>query len=298
MSTTSTMAALARVPVRGGELTVATWGSSDPDAPTVLAAHGITGSHLAWTLLARELPDHRFVAPDLRGRGGSRGLPGPYDIRAHAEDLGAVCEALRLAAPTVVGHSMGGFVAAAFAMIHPEHTGALLLVDGGLPFTLPEGLDRTAAVAVILGPAAQRLAMTFASRAAYLDFWRRHPAFATDWSPAVEQYADYDLVEDEAGVLRPATVAAAVAEVSPELFGSETGEAALAQLPRRTTILTAPRGLVDDPPGLYPPAVVERWRATLPAARIVTVDDVNHYTIVMSARGARVVADELRALLR
>ena len=62
--------------------------------------------------------------------------------------------------------------------------------------------------------------------------------------------------------------------------------------------MTAPRGLVDDPPGLYSPPVVERWRATLPGVRIVTVDDVNHYTIVMAARGARAVAGELRALLR
>nr|BFE85266.1 hypothetical protein GCM10020093_078670 [Planobispora longispora] len=76
------------VPVRGGDLRVGVWGDR---GPLVVAAHGITSSHMAWTLVGPELGgDHRFVAVDLRGRGGSRDLPAPYGMAAHADDLAAV----------------------------------------------------------------------------------------------------------------------------------------------------------------------------------------------------------------
>lgn len=177
------MAKLTRVPVSGGELTVASWG--DGGVP-VLAIHGITASHLAWAEVAR-LHHGRIIAPDLRGRGGSAGLPGPFGMAAHTEDCGAVLDALGIERATVVGHSMGGFVAAALAHRHPSRVRNLVLVDGGAP--LPGGdVD----IEARLGPAIHRLSMRFASVEEYRDFWRGHPAF-TEWSPAIESYVDYDL---------------------------------------------------------------------------------------------------------
>ena len=59
----------------------------------VLAIHGITASSRSWTAVARHLGDQvTFIAPDLRGRGGSSGLPGPFGLAAHLEDLAAVLD--------------------------------------------------------------------------------------------------------------------------------------------------------------------------------------------------------------
>ena len=55
--------------------------------------------------------------------------------------------------------------------------------------------------------------------------------------------------------------------------------------------LHAPRGFADDPPGLYPQPTVEAFAARWPDLDVRPVADVNHYTIVLSRRGAAAVAD-------
>ncbi len=107
----------------------------------MLAVHGITANHLAWQLVADALPDVRIVAPDLRGRGRSSGLPGPYGMVQHADDLARLVDQLGLGPVPVVGHSMGGFVAVAVADRHPELIRGVLLLDGGLPFVVGPEVD-------------------------------------------------------------------------------------------------------------------------------------------------------------
>jgi hypothetical protein len=58
-------------------------------------------------------------------------------------------------------------------------------------------------------------------------------------------------------------------------------------------LLTAPRGLLNQAPGLYSPSEIGRWRAELPTVTIREVPDVNHYTIVMGRVGASAVALEV-----
>jgi lipase len=70
------------------------WGATTPDAPVVLAVHGITANGLSWAMVAERLPRVRVVAPDLRGRGGSNGLPGPSGMARHADDLAALLDRL------------------------------------------------------------------------------------------------------------------------------------------------------------------------------------------------------------
>lgn len=281
------------VPVRGGGLRVGVWEPEGGSArATVLAVHGITASHLSWPLLARALPEVRLVTPDLRGRGGSRDLPEPYGMPTHADDVAAVLESLagEDGPVVVVGHSMGAFVAMVLADRRPELVRSLVLVDGGLPLLPPDGVSPEQLAAAVLGPAAERLAMTFPDCDAYRDFWRPHPAFARDWTPELEAYVDYDLA-GEAPRLRPATCVEAMHGDVRELTGSEALLGAWERRRRPARVLLAPRGLMDEVPPLYPQASREVWASRYPDLPVDEVPDVNHYTIVLSARGARAVAD-------
>lgn len=285
--------ALHTVPVRGGDLSVGVWGDDDA-AQSVLLVHGVTASHQSWPLVAEALEGVRVIAPDLRGRGLSNTLPGPYGMPQHADDLAAVLDHFGVDRIVVVGHSMGAFVSVVFAHRHPTRVAELILVDGGLPLTVPEGMEPAAFTKAVLGPAAERLSMTFASRDAYVQYWRQHPAFS-EWTPTIAQYVDYDL-QGEAPDLHPATSFEAVAQDSAELSGSDSVLSALTHLEHPTTFLRAPRGLQNADP-LYEVGDVAAWTARVPGIVAVETDDVNHYTIVMGEHGAAQVLSVIRDAL-
>lgn len=277
------------VPVSGGDLHVGVWDATDPTAPTIVAIHGVTSSHLAWEFLAEALPGVRIIAPDLRGRGRSNTLVGPAGMAAHADDLATMFAALELGSALVVAHSMGGFVSVVFAARHPELVQRLLLVDGGLPLAAPEGLTPDELVAAILGPTAARLHLRFASVEDYLGFWRDHPAFADDWSPELERYLAYDLVADGAA-FRPATSYDTTVEDTVDLNTGTTVRDALAALSRPAVLITVPRGLQNEPPGLYAEAHLSAVCAANPAIAHERWPGFNHYTVVLSRAGGERLA--------
>ena len=280
------------VPVAGGSLHVGQWGES---GPLVLAVHGITGTHLAWQEVANRLPGVRVVAPDLRGRGRSAVLPGPFGFDAHVEDLVAVLDAVSVGSVVVVGHSMGGFVAVALAARFPARISRLILVDGGLPLGQPTDgppMDIDAA----LGPAAARLSMTFPSREAYRDFWRAHPAIGPIWGPSVQAYVDYDLVGEPPGLHSSCRVEAMRAN-GAEVADHATTTATLGQVSTPMTFLRAERGMLDEVVPLYPLDVIDRALQGGPAVDVATVAGTNHYSIVMGMVGAAAVSAAVTAAL-
>lgn len=282
------------IAVDGGALEVGTWGPAG--AAPVLAIHGITASHLAWQWLAAELPDRRVIAPDLRGRGRSRDLPAPFGLRQHAADLAAIIDRLGIAHLPVVGHSMGAFVAVLLAARRPDLVDELILVDGGIPLARPAGVSDADLPAAVLGPAAERLRRTFPDIEAYRAFWRAHPAFTGAWSPALQEYVDGDLVDDD-GMRRPSARVEAVSVDALELYGPGWYLDALRALRMPATVLRAPRGLLDEQVPLYASGVLESSASLVPQLHVIEVDDVNHYTIVMSAPGAHAVAAAVRGAL-
>lgn len=288
---------LSTVEVDDGPMTLGEWGPED--GPTVLAVHGITASLAGWSLLAAGLPEVRVVAPDLRGRGRSNHLPAPYGMDRHAADLEQLLDALGLDRVVVVGHSMGAFVGVRLAGRVAGRVAGLVLVDGGIALPPMPAPTPGARPEDVLGPAAQRLTMTFPDRAAYHDFWRAHPALADAWGPAVEAYVDHDL-EGEPPDLRPSTRVEALATDIQQLAGGPGHDAGLASLRERgtpVTFLRAPRGLMDEPRALYPPEAAAGLAAQLPQLRAVEVEDVNHYTVLLTGRGAAAVCSETRAVL-
>lgn len=282
------------VPVPGGDLRVGRWTATDPAAPVVLAAHGVTANHRTWALVAAR-DEVTVLAPDLRGRGGSGTLRGRAGMERHAADLLAIVDRLGLERVRLAGHSMGGFVAATFAAAYPERTESVLLVDGGLPLPAPPpGLSPQAALAAVIGPAAQRLTMTFPSVGTYLDYWRDHPALRREWSAAVEDYLAYDLVGDPP-LYRSSVSLDAVTDDSTDLLDAGWSADVAGHLPEGTVFLRAPAGLMAEPGGLYPPPLAAEHSTAFPQVAQRDVDAVNHYTVLLSGRGAAAVSASLTA---
>ena len=284
------------VPVSGGALRVGIWepeGATDA-TPSVLAIHGVTSSHLAWPFVVAQLPGVRVIAPDLRGRGRSNEISGPAGMSAHATDMIAVLDALGIERIPVIGHSMGGFVSVVLAHQHPERVTRVVLIDGGLPLDVPAGLTPEQLVAAILGPTAERLSKRWPDAAGYTaEFWRDHPAFADAWSEELEAYIAYDLVPD-GELLRPATSFQTTIDDTIDMNTGTALPEALAEIRHPMLFLSVPRGLQNEEPGLYAPEHLADVLAALPSVRHIALDDLNHYTVVMSARGAEAIGELLR----
>jgi pimeloyl-ACP methyl ester carboxylesterase len=259
----------------------------------VVAVHGITASALAWPVVARALPPGwMLVAPDLRGRGASADLPGPYGLDRHADDIYALAHA-RGDQVVLVGHSMGAYVALLAAAAHPHLFSRLILVDGGLTLPLPADLDPDAVLAATLGPAIERLGRTYPSQKDYLDVFRTHPALAEVWGPDVEAYAGYDTT-GEPGAVRSRVVPEAVRRDGLEVLTRAADfAAAWMTLAIPTLLVLAPKGMFGQPPGLLSDAAVADARRRRPDIPVETVADANHYTLLFDPRHATTIAHRI-----
>jgi pimeloyl-ACP methyl ester carboxylesterase len=84
--------------------------------PPLVLLHGLTGSGACWSPLARALEgEYDVVMPDARGHGNSSTPLNGYRYQDHASDVVGLIHELGLAAPVLLGHSMGGMTAAVVA---------------------------------------------------------------------------------------------------------------------------------------------------------------------------------------
>ncbi len=109
------------------------------DGDAVVLLHGFPLTHRIWDSTANALAEkYRVVAPDLRGMGASGGTEGPYLMEQLAGDLAAMLDALGIERTTIVGHSLGGYVALAFARMYDARVSRLALVASRLVADTPE----------------------------------------------------------------------------------------------------------------------------------------------------------------
>ena len=279
------------VPVEGGRLAVFRYGPKG--GKPILLIHGVTSTNRAWQFLAVQLEKRGYsaYAVDLRGRGDSNTLSGPFGMKSHARDMVAVIDYLGLETIEVLGHSMGAFVAVALVGNYPHRVSRTVLVDGGIPLPLPAGMTVAQVLPFVLGRALTRLSMEFESYETYRNYWKANPALA-NWVPELDEYADYDL-RGEAPHLRPSTNAKAVEEDSTDLFVSDVITESLKGLREEVLLVRAERGLQNETTPLYPLDVLEHALVEFPKISIRTIDDVNHVDIVLSAAGAEKTANAI-----
>jgi lipase len=273
------------VPVSGGELAVFQYGNGTGEP--VLLIHGVTSSNRAFQLFADSLIQ-RGKAPfavDLRGRGDSNTLPAPFGMRQHAQDMAAVIDHFGWTQPDVIGHSMGGFVAAALVGLYADKVGDVVFADGGVPLPMPPGMTVEQIMPFVLGPAMTRLAMEFENKEAYRNYWKPQAAFTKGWSSVLDEYVDYDLRGKKAS-----TNPQAVEEDSRDLFGDDLIVKSLQGLQKPSIFIKAERGLQNEEGGLYPMPVLDAVLPSYPMLKLEVLADCNHYDMFLEATGAEKVA--------
>lgn len=158
----------------------------EPDAPLVVAVHGLSANMRGFDYLAPLLVadgERQVVAVDLRGRGGSEVTPaGTYGLRSHASDIFEVASVLGYDQFDWVGWSLGALTGILAAEIEPGRIRSLGLIDHA-------GRSDERAVAVVIA-GLNRLDIDVPDADDYVaqvevtspirpftDFWRRYYAY-------------------------------------------------------------------------------------------------------------------------
>jgi len=123
------------------------------DGSAIIMLHGYTDS---WYSFSRALPllpsAFRAIVPDQRGHGGSDRPPRGYSMDDFAGDVLALMNDLQISTATVVGHSMGSFVARRLAAIAPDRLSGLVLVGAGVSANTPAVAELGRAVERLTDP--------------------------------------------------------------------------------------------------------------------------------------------------
>lgn len=131
--------------------------------PMVLL-HGYPLDHHLWDEVVPLLTDtFDLIIPDLRGFGGSSTVDSFYTMEDFAGDIAALLDHLDIQKAAIVGHSMGGYIALAFARVYPARVTGLGLVASQVLADAPdrkEGRYKSAAEVADKGIGSVVAAMT------------------------------------------------------------------------------------------------------------------------------------------
>lgn len=124
-----------KVNVNGIQLAYARRGDGLP----LVLLHGFPLDHHLWDEVV-PLLDSTFdvIAPDLRGFGESTITESQPSMDDYASDIASLLDQLQIQKASIVGHSMGGYVALAFARLYPDRVSGLGLVSSQVLADAPE----------------------------------------------------------------------------------------------------------------------------------------------------------------
>ena len=135
--------------------------AGDEDKPPLVALHGFPQHWYEWRRVFTAVPDHRVIAPDLRGLGWTTAAPdGDYRKATIAADQIALLDALDLPKAMLLAHDWGGWVGWHLALDHPDRFAGYVATGIVHPWNPPSALLREARrffyqppiAAPILGP--------------------------------------------------------------------------------------------------------------------------------------------------
>src|ERR1041385_2404918 len=109
--------------------------------PTVILLHGLGGSSVVWNFNIGPLAEKfHVVVPDQIGFGKSDKPLVNYRIRTYVDFLDQFCKQLKIERATLIGNSMGGWIAEMFTAAFPDRVDKLVLVDAA-GYTPPKDFD-------------------------------------------------------------------------------------------------------------------------------------------------------------
>ena len=248
------------IAVRGMQLHLRDEGPRDDPLPIVLL-HGTGASLHTWEGWTRELArERRVIRFDLPGFGLTGPSPdGVYTIESYVDTVLAVADALHVQRFVLAGNSLGGYVAWATAVLHPERVDRLILVDAaGYPFQsqsvpLAFRIARTPILNVLMRDVLPRSVVERSLRDVYGDPSRVTPDL-------VDRYFDL--------ATRTGNRAALVARFDQTQPGSLAERVPEIQVP--TLILWGGRDR------LIPLEFGERFARDIPDSRLVVFDTLGH----------------------
>jgi pimeloyl-ACP methyl ester carboxylesterase len=109
----------------------------------LMLVHGFPLDSSSWNEIVSLLENEfDILTPDLRGFGQSTTIESPYTIVDMADDLAGLLDHLGIEKIAMAGHSMGGYVALAFAKKYPQKLSGLGLVSSQAMADSAEGKER------------------------------------------------------------------------------------------------------------------------------------------------------------
>jgi pimeloyl-ACP methyl ester carboxylesterase len=292
----------------GVQLVGERWSADSPNAPVVLALHGITANRLAFLPLIDALSGEVDVlAYDARGRGLSDkpAEAASYGHRRHGEDAACVLRELADGPVTVVGQSMGAWDGLQLAAHHPELVRSLVLGDGGYFADLPPGTEAAEYVGSVMGAGwLERLQMTLPSRDFAMTAFQSLPPFKDLWDDNLAAMLAEGLEDHPSGAVGLRCSVPGAEYDSVDYF-RPFGELPyvrrdLSSVQCPVHLVRAPRGFDISPetaPPLIPEDAVEAFIRELPQLTVETVPETTHYTVNFGRRGVTAIAEAVRKAL-
>jgi len=127
-----------KIDINGIELAYIRHGKGTP----LVLLHGYPIDHHVWDRIIPFLENaFDLIIPDLRGFGQSTTIDTPYTMDDFASDIAGLLDHLGISKTAIAGHSMGGYVALAFARLYPERVSGLGLIASQLLADPPDRKD-------------------------------------------------------------------------------------------------------------------------------------------------------------
>jgi pimeloyl-ACP methyl ester carboxylesterase len=232
-----------------------------------MTANAYAFAGLAATLVL----DHRIVAVDLRGRGGSDKPETGYNVGQHVDDVDRLLRALKLERVAVVGWSLGGKIALALAARRGDAVDRLVLIDPPVQ-TSPSAVEALRAFW-------RRLDRRYPSVKAFLAEMRAGWTY-TPWTWDVEAYLRADVEVGPDGLVRH-RVPRPVPEMELAAEDAYPTRSFYPAVRCPVLVLRSGRPIARAGDEVLPRADAVEMVSALARAKLVEVPEANHFSILL-----------------